>query len=221
MESYLGKMPLKLGTYSIWVHECKCINAKLCCVVSWDKNRIYNSIETIIKGLPDNLEIWHTNCVHSIHDYCSFQKLLGFKVSKIIKSIRKLGRTYTYLLVILECRCLLELHKFIITLVKLECVIDLKNVELLYLTQIWYWPCLDHRPCLWRELQQSHSLQCHCAQKEGLFCTENKSKNKMINIWLTHKYIMWKIHWASKETYHFFRATHIKIQSMKMNHNGA
>ena len=27
------------------------------------------------------------------------------------------------------------------------------------------------------------------------------------------------IHWASKETYHFFRATLIKIQSIKMNHN--
>ena len=30
-----------------------------------------------------------------------------------------------------------------------------------------------------------------------------------------------KIHWASKETYHFFKATHIKIQSIKMNHNWA
>ena len=29
------------------------------------------------------------------------------------------------------------------------------------------------------------------------------------------------IHWASKETYHFFRATHIKIQSIRMNHNWA
>ena len=33
---------------------------------------------------------------------------------------------------------------------------------------------------------------------------------------LTLKY---KIHWASKETYHFFRVTHIKIQSIKMNYN--
>ena len=29
------------------------------------------------------------------------------------------------------------------------------------------------------------------------------------------------INWAPKETYHFFRATHIKIQSIKMNHNWA
>ena len=29
------------------------------------------------------------------------------------------------------------------------------------------------------------------------------------------------IHWASKETYHFFRVTLIKIQSIKMNRNWA
>ena len=39
----------------------KRINAKLSCVVNWDKNRILNSLETIMKGLPDYPEIWHTN----------------------------------------------------------------------------------------------------------------------------------------------------------------
>ena len=31
----------------------------------------------------------------------------------------------------------------------------------------------------------------------------------------------YEIHWASKETYHFFRATHITIQSIEINHNWA
>ena len=30
-----------------------------------------------------------------------------------------------------------------------------------------------------------------------------------------------ELHWASKETYHFFREIHIKIQSISMNHNWA
>ena len=36
-----------------------------------------------------------------------------------------------------------------------------------------------------------------------------------------HKSSRGNIHWASKETYHFFKVTHIKIQSIKMNDNWA
>ena len=57
MESYLlGETALKFGFYSR-----AAILHFVCCVVSWVKNRIQNSIETITMGLSDYPEIWHTN----------------------------------------------------------------------------------------------------------------------------------------------------------------
>ena len=72
-----------------------------CCVLSSSnlgENRIYNSIATIMRGLSDYPEIGTTIIrVHFIHDYfqlfnalaCSFQKLFWFKMSKIIRVMKK------------------------------------------------------------------------------------------------------------------------------------
>ena len=42
-----------------------------------------------------------------------------------------------------------------------------------------------------------------------------------INVFLCIVFKSLNIHWVSKQTYHFFRATLIKIQSIKINHNWA
>ena len=75
---------------------------------------------------------------------------------------------------------------------------------------------------------------CHshpaCFFQEGL-CTLSHLSPYYHPLYYAAKWIMeinncatWivgnvQIHWASKETYHFLRVTHIKIQSIKMNHN--
>ena len=53
-----------------------------------------------------------------------------------------------------------------------------------------------------------------------LFCWSVEHTELFILFISFHSYILY-IHWASKETYYFFRATLTKIQSNKVNHDWA
>ena len=62
---------------------------------------------------------------------------------------------------------------------------------------------------------------CHSISRLHPWTQTTVAPVRIRNSWTCIHSTCSDVHWASKETYHFFKATHIKIQSIKMNHNWA